>query len=250
MRMFLAIGILALSLAPLRAEDTGDRTTTPIADALDWYSLWFGSGPGSPGSPATQTCRGELRGSSYSFRCDPLSVVVAAVRNEAGHCSITSMRPSVGAEDGVRVQTLDHLVPPGVPRRKGAAPEKCGELPVKEGRFDITVTPHPRPVNSTLTRAAREAAIAYSKKSGDRGCLLRFPNVKTGDPFFHVYEECQGTLDQIWEFTIEDGRVADYAHWFYNRKRGFPKGVEWRRDRPDLWFEVSRPEERSPASRK
>lgn len=155
------------------------------------------------------------------------------------------MRPSISPDDGSRVLTLERLVPPGVPRRKGGAPQACGELPLREGSFQLVITPRPRLVNSALTMAARGAALAYGKaSSGSRPCLLRFPNVKTGDPFFHVYVDCHGVLDTIWEFTIQEGRVADSAHWYYSRKRGFPPGVEWRRDQPDLWFSVSRPEER------
>lgn len=246
MRVLLVITILVINLVPLRADDVGNRTTTPVADALDWYSVWFGSNPGT--TPVAQTCRGELRESSYSFRCDPLSVVVAVVVNAGGHCSITSMRPSGSPDDGLRVQTLEHLVPPGVPRKKGGVPQDCGELPVRDGNFEIAVTPHSRPVNSTLTSAARDAALAYNKRSGDQSCLLRFPNAKTGDPFFHVYEECRGVLDDIWEFTIQDGHVADYAHWYYDRRRGYPTGVESRRKETDLWSGVSRPEERKAAA--
>lgn len=159
------------------------------------------------------------------------------------------MRPSIGSDDGLRVQTLEHLVPPGVPRKKGGSPQDCGELPVKDGSFEIAVTPHSRPVNGTLTGAARDTALAYNKRSGDLSCLLRLPNVKTGDPFFHVYVECQEVLDTIWEFKIEDGDVANYAHWYYDRKRGFPNGVGWRRNQPDLWSGVSRPEERNQVPR-
>jgi hypothetical protein len=247
MRVLLAIMTLGLSLVPLRADDVGNRTTTPVADALDWYSVWFGSNPGT--TPGAQTCRGELRGSLYSIRCDPLSVAVAVVVNERGHCSITSMRPSISPDDGLRVQTLEHLVPPGVPRKKGGEPQDCGDLPLKEGRFQLVITPRSRPVNSALTTAARDAALAYSKASGGRPCLLRSPNIRTGDPFFHIYVECQEVLDTIWEFRIEDGQVADSAHWYYSRKRAFPSGFEWRRNQADLWSGVSRPEERKAAAR-
>jgi len=246
MRFPLVTAVLCLSLAPLRATDT-NQATTPVADALDWYSVWFGSNP--DGTPGPQTCRGEFRGPSYSFRCDPLSVVVGVTANEEGRCSIAFMRPSVGPGDGLRVQTLEQLVAPGVPRRKGAAPQYCGELPVKEGTFQIVVAPHPRSVNGVLTNAARSAALAYNKAAGDRPCLLRFPNVKTGDPFVHVYQECQGVLDVIWHFPISDGQVADSADFYYSPKRGLPPGVEGRRNRADLWFAVSRPEERNRAGR-
>jgi hypothetical protein len=246
MRFLLGTAILCLSLALLRAADT-NQATTPVAGALDWYSVWFGSSPDS--TPGPQTCRGEFRGHYYSFRCDPLSVVLGAAANEEGRCSITFMRPSVGPEDGLRVQSLERLVPPGIPRRKRAAPQHCGELPLKAGSFEIVVTPHPRPVSSVLTNAARDMALAYNKASSDRPCLLRFPNVKAGDPFVHVYQECQGVLDVIWQFPISDGQVADSADFYYSPKRGLPPGVEWRRNRADLWFGVSRPEERNRAAR-
>jgi hypothetical protein len=245
MRVLLAITILGLNLVPLRADDVGNQTTTPIGDALDWYSVWFGSGSGT--IPGTQACRGERRGNAYSFRCDPLSVVVTVIVKEGGHCPITSMRPSISSDDGLRVQTLEHLVPPSVPRKKGGTPQECGELPLKEGSFQLVITPGSRPVSGALTIAARDVALAYSKASGGRPCLLRFPNVKTGDPFFHVYVECQEVLDTIWEFRIEDGQAVDSAHWYYSRKRGFPNGFEWRRNQTDLWSGVSRPEERKVA---
>jgi len=71
----LMIAVLGFTLAPLRADDAGNRTTTPVADALDWYSVWEAS---NPGTPTIQTCRGELRANRFSFRCDPLGMVVGA----------------------------------------------------------------------------------------------------------------------------------------------------------------------------
>src|SRR5205085_11090237 len=94
-------------------------------------------------------------------------------------------------------------------------------------------------------KTARDAALAYNKRGGDRPCVLRFPIIKTGDPFFHVYQECQGALDSVWEFTIRSGQVADFPHWTYDRPhRNLPSGSTWRRRRKDLWLGVSRPEER------
>lgn len=214
----------------------GVGASTPIAGALDWYSVWWSSSPNTPG---TQTCRGELRGNLYSFRCDPLAVVVAVVVDDSGHCSIVSMSPSISEEDGLRVQTLAHLVPPR--NSKPAQPRDCGELPLKDGSFELAIPPRSRKVNNALTIDARNAALRYTKQGGDDGCLLRFPDVKTGDPFFHVYEECQGALNAVWEFTIKNGKVSDFPHWSYTRRRGgFPAGAEWREGRMDLWLGVSR----------
>jgi hypothetical protein len=142
MRIASMFTVFALAVVSLTADDSGNRTTIPVADAVEWYSVWFGSNPGA--TPGPQTCRGELRGPSNTFRCDPLSVVVAAVVDEGGHCSITSMRPSVSPDDGLRVHSLEQLVPPGVPRRKGGVPQDCGEMPLQERTFQLVITPHSR----------------------------------------------------------------------------------------------------------
>jgi hypothetical protein len=170
------------------------------------------------------------------------------VADDSGHCSIVSMRPSISPDDGLHVQMLAHLVQPR--NSKPAAPQDCGELPLRDGSFELAIKPRSRQVNSALSSSARNAALAYNKRGGYGLCLLRFPNVKTGDPFFHVYEECQGTLSAVWEFTIKAGQVADFPHWSSSRKRGdLPTGIEWRRTQTDLWFGISRPEERPPAAR-
>lgn len=233
MRAFVLIVILGCTPGPLPAADASDRTTTPVADALGWYSVWWGLNPSTPG---VQTCRGELRENLYRFRCDPLSVVVDGVVDDSGHCSIVFMRASSNPEDGLRAQTFAHVTPPR--RNKLAQPGDCGELPRNDGVFELAITPRSRQVNSVLTSDAHNAALAYNSHGGDRLCLLRFPNVKTGDPFFHVYEECQGVLDIVLEFRIRNGRVADFPHWHYSRRQGgLPTGWQWRRNRSELWFD-------------
>ena len=208
MRMLLLIAIVGLTLPPLGADDADNRT--PLADALDWYSVWWGS---APNTPVVQTCRGEVRTNLYRFRCDPLSVIVDAVVDDSGHCSIVSMRPSISSDDGLRVQTLAHPVPPR--NRKPAPPLDCGELPLNDGIIQLTIVPRGRQVNNGLTSSARDAALYYNQQGGEGHCSLRLPNVKTGDPFFHVYEECQGVLHAVWEFTVQRGRVAEFPHWSY-----------------------------------
>jgi hypothetical protein len=253
----LMIAVLGFTLAPLRADDAENRTTTPVADALDWYSLW----QTNAAMPSVQTCRGEHRESQYSFRCDPLGVVVSVSVGDTGYCSIAGMRPSFGPSAGLRVlkgpfptprfpvSTGVLAEPSGTGTTKPADPRDCGELPLKEGTFEIAVTVRSRQVNKVLSVSARDAALKYFQLADIPPCLLRFPNVKTGDPFFHVYEECQGVLEAVWEFTIEDGQVADFAQWTYTPKRtGLPAGAELRRNRPELWFGVSRPEERAPTA--
>lgn len=245
--MLVLVLITAFGLA-LSADAQNTDNASLVADAVDWYSTWWSLAP--PGGATMQTCRGELKGTLYRFRCDPLSTVVDVVTDSGGHCSIISMRPAISADDGLRVQTLENLVPSGVPRRKGATPQDCGELPVKDGTFELKIMPHARPVSDTLSNNARSAALHYNTQGGDDLCLLRFPKVKTGDPFFHVYEECQGALTAVWEFTINRGQVTDFPHWSYTRRKGdLPPGVDWRRDSSELWFAISRLEDRKDAKR-
>lgn len=232
--------VLAVVFAPLWAGNFEVGATTPVADALNWYSVWWSS---KPLESNTQSCRGELRGGLYRLRCDPLAVVVDLAVDDAGYCSIISIRPSMSSTDGLRVQTLEHLVQPR--HRNSAQSHDCGELPLKDGRFEILVTPRSRQVDKGLTSDARDAVLRYSKHGGENGCLLRLPNVQSGDPFFHVYEECQGALASVWEFTNRSGKVADFPHWTYTRRRGgLPVGAETRRSRKDLWSGVSRPGDR------
>jgi hypothetical protein len=244
-RLILVAAMLTIAVAPLRSADAADGATTPVAEALDWYSVWWAS---SPNVPADQVCRGELKESLYAFRCDPLAVVFGVVVDESGVCRIVSIVPSISADDGLRVQALPHLF--ARRDRRPTQPRVCGELPLRDGSFEVTIAPRSRSVNKTLTLRARDAALRYNVQNGDRGCVLRFPNVKSRDPFCHVYEDCQGVVHAVWEFRITDGEVADFPHWSYTPSRGgLPVGIEWRENRADLWFDVSPPEERNQARR-
>jgi hypothetical protein len=226
-------------------ESRGDGAATPFADALDWYSLWSSE---SSNTQSVQNCRGERRGELYRFRCDPLAVVVTGVIDDNGRCSIRSMTEGLNIPDDVRVPRLDHIVPP-----RRIDPEElrdCGELPANEGGFEMSIAPRARRVNSDLTRDARAALLRHIMEGGYGGCVFLLPNVRTGDPFFHAYEQCADGLVAVFEFTIQRGKVVDFPHWTYTRRRGhFPAGWSWRMARPDFWSGMSRPEERNRESR-
>jgi hypothetical protein len=243
MRIPITILIAGLVALPLRPDDSPKRAATLVADTLDWYSTWFGL---DQNTLRRQTCRGEFRATLYTFRCDPLAVVVSAAFDDSGRCSIVSTRPSISPEDGLHVNTLSnlaHLTPP--PKTSVAPPRDCGELPTIEGAFELTLIPRSREVDDRLTKAARVVALAYVKRGGDRPCVLYFPKVRLGDPFVHVYEVCQGDLDEVMEFMIRNGRVDDFAHWSYDRPhKNLPPGAKRRLERRDLWSGVSHPEER------
>lgn len=226
-------------------DDIGKGKPSPVADALDWYSVWWGSGSTTT---SLQTCSGEFRSNIYSFRCDPLSVVVEVVKSEMGSFSIVAMRPAVSGEDGLRVHTLAHLFPPRPINTNH--PQRFGELPGKEGVFEITIMPRSRPVNSALTRSARLVALQLKSGIGDSSCGLRIPLVKLGDPFFHVYEECKEIIRSVWEFNVSDGQIERIPHWSYTEKRGgVPSGSELRRFQTDLWLGLESPSEQERKSK-
>lgn len=246
MRKFGKIALTIATFASLRPQSMAAENRTLVANALDWYSIWQGD---SHGEPMTQTCHGELRSGLFRFRCDPLSVVLDVSVDDRGRCLITFMRPARDPGDGLRVQTFVPPIPIGMrPRSGGELPPRkdtCGELPVQAGAFEIEVKPLVRQIDRVLSAKARGAAFAYNKSGGDSPCTLRLPKIRAGDPFFHVYEDCDGRIDNVWEFTIDDGEPSDFPHWSYSQeKHDLPAGSQRRSDDPDFWLEVSRPQQR------
>ncbi len=239
MRIKIIPQIVLLAAAAV-ADDLPQRPPMLVADALGWYSIWMTT---DGTHMARQACRGELRTGIYSFRCDPIGVVVSATADDFGRCLIGNLRPSVEPDDGLRVNLLPHLVLRG--RTTLPLPAKCGELPTSEGRFEFTVTPRLRNVDKPLTDAVRVAAIAFMRRARDWRAVLRLPAVRTGDPFAHVYCLYDGVLEAVMEFSIRSGQVADFPHFTYDvPHKNMPLGAERRLAEPGLWSGVSLPEER------
>lgn len=204
------------------------QSRSPIAQALDWYSVWHADNT-IPSS--AQTCQGELLDNNFEFRCDPMAVVVSGEFDESGRCSIIFMRRSVTPDDGLRLR-------PRIREVVQTPRQECGELPIESRHIRMSVTPQSRMPDPALSVRARDTAMKYFKRAGGSTCTLRFPIVKTGDPFVHVYEECRVTVSDVWEFRVHHGQMADFAHWTYSRgKKDLPAGVAERRKRMDLWFE-------------
>src|SRR5205085_2798468 len=134
----------------------GIWTSTLIADALDWYVHWNTLSSRAAG---TQTCRGEHRGTNYTFRCDPLAVVVQIMVTAAGDCAILAMSPSRSSADGLQANSFHNT---------SVQPHGCGELRLRDGPFALTIAPHARKMNNAVTKSARDAALAYNKRGGDR----------------------------------------------------------------------------------
>jgi hypothetical protein len=224
--LILASGILGM---PLEAQ-TSQRETSFVADALSWYSVWMRS---DPSAASTQVCRGEHRADAIFFRCDPLEAVVSVTVDKTGECEIINMSPKAFDSDGLTMRNFPHT--------GGAEPtplgSQCPELPDRQGPFEITVTMRPRKVNEELSAAAPETVSKYLEAVSSKSCRLWFPKIMVGDPFYHVYEECDGKVI-VSEFEIQAGRLAESAHWYYGESRGLPAGTEERLRRSDLWWRI------------
>jgi hypothetical protein len=224
-------GVLWLLVALACTADLVAREKTIVADAIEWYSIWWMS---ETRGPAMQTCRGEHRGNVYSLRCDPIGLVMNMEEDREGRCRAQFVGPSTSPSDGLRV------ISPASQKDgddRIALSRGCGEIPSTEGAFEFSLRPSARTPDRQLSLSVQRAAIRYFRESYAAKCLVRYPKVRSGDPFAHVYLECDGTLDSVWEFAIFGGKVSEFAHWTYTmRKGGFPAGAESRVRRPELWL--------------
>ncbi len=213
-----------LILLWLAAVTAHGQSRTLIADALDWYAIWGGPKEIEQGP---QACKGSHKGSRYALKCDPMSVLISLTVDDAGRCSITNMSAISSHEGPFHVDAFEPARPP----------QACGELPSKNGDFQMTIVPLPRPVDESLSARAHSAAKKYFELGMTRGCALHYPEVKQGDPFFHLYEVCSATVKTISEFTIRSGEPSGFPHWTYmTEKHDLTVDAGWRLKKPDLWL--------------
>jgi hypothetical protein len=230
MRRFVGIVLAVILVAPLRAQKA---SATMVADALDWYSVWWGADTNEMG---TQNCSGELRGRFYAFRCDPLAAMVFVDVDDSGSCTVRTIFTAPSPEEEVKV-----FAPTRPVGEKAVEPQDCGELPLRQGSLEFKVTPRARPVDNLLTARARDAALAYGNGGGGMpGCVMRFPKVKAGDPFVHVYVQCGGLLDGILEFPIRHGQPGNSPSFIFNITGSIPAGIERLWDDESLWLGFSK----------
>jgi hypothetical protein len=255
--MFDSVLTLFLFVGAFPTPQSSVPSQTVLADALDWYSVWFAPMK-KPLDP--QTCQGELLDSKAIVRCDPLNAVIRIESNESGPCVITYVDPGISPEDGTR------LLQPSLPQRRGGntspkpevtfigpdgtakpfelslnpsslPPVDCYELPKNQRFLRFVLTPRARSFDEQLSARAREAVLSFAKQGGANSCTFRYPRVKSGDPFIHVYEECADKLEEIIEFRVNGRQVLDHPYRFYDAPfRTVPAGVEWRVKAPELWF--------------
>jgi hypothetical protein len=187
---------------------------TMLGDAIGWYQLWLAPAV----TPAEkQTCRGMLDGGVWTLQCNPIGAVVSGEIGESGECTITNIHHRVFPAEGLTMY--------GFHGRPTTQPHQCPELPSRDGRFQVTLVPSRREYDEELTLSARDTAIASFRNQQFGQCRIYFPRVKRGDPFFHVYKACNGAVDEVYEFTIQDGRPATFAHWTYSATgKSIPRG--------------------------
>ena len=233
MNIFIAaFGIFGI-LAPLVQAEPNHGL---IAAALGWYANW---GTAGRANLLGQTCRGERGNGTYVFRCDPLSVVVSAVINQYGNCSITNMRPAIFPKDGLHVPTTVGAV------EKNTA--TCDGIAAKDGRVEFIVEPVVNAIDPSLTSKGRDAASKFIVGSDGDFCELRYPFVRSGDPFFDLYEACDGIVTRVWEFALHHNEADEFPQWTYEAsKHDLPVGAQKRWERRDIWAGALRSNIRSP----
>ncbi len=199
-----------------------------ISSALSWYSVWQHDSGTSP----IQTCQGERRGKSLHIACTPLYVGVMAFLERGGECSISAM---LAVESEISFLSSNAL-PKG---DDDDQPFQCGEMSGVNGKMSGVVRLPERRPDEALTRQARDLGVTYFRRGAMPKCTYYFPFVAKGDPFFHVYQVCNGILDSIWEFPIRQGRPENYAHWTYTMPRdGVPAAYLKRIANKKLWVSV------------
>ena len=219
---------VSVSSAAAGAEASGTWS-----GALSWYLSWNTKSPVGP----DQTCSGRILGSSIvEFNCQGELIIIEVVPAEDRRCSVLFIRGSYRDEvykSGTRVQTSPLEL-------------RCGgpEVPIQLSAIQVTKSTDGW--SRQLSEAAMQSAEAYFNRMSTNGCTLHFPKVNPDDPFAHVYRECQGKVDSIWEFPIKAGRVATYSHWTYTAARGnLPAFSEERlRDR-SYWFHTAVEQDKS-----
>ncbi len=246
--MRIAIITFALS-AVLYAQTPADTRAATIPSALAWFSVWQST---ESGRAKTQECKGQVKGTRYSVRCDPLGVIFGGDTDGTGHCSVLSMRPVVAPDDLAYVPTggigayhppdptvtpvpLVLLVGPPSPPPIG----DCPELGKGDAMVHFKMPPAIRGFSTELTATVARVAAATGLGPAS-GCILRYPKVRAGDPLADVYEVCAGVVKYVYEFRITGGKVADYPFWTYMiEKKDLPAGSEKRLANPELWSGTS-----------
>lgn len=226
MTSYLKIVILFLcsfcGLAPAIQAAVQADALTMIRSALQWYQEWMTDETTSE----AQSCTGIYSENALHLSCLPLDVVLTVKVNRDGSCFIRLMRQGAGMPNPVSANVQNRPLPRSLRR--------CVGLPKTGAEFPMEFSPASRSTNLPLSLSARAAATRYLRHFPTE-CSGRFPLIRDGDPFFHVYVQCNGVLQYILEFRISNGIPEDFSHWDYPAKV-FPQGYRKRLETKSLWL--------------
>lgn len=217
-----------LSISPFSTAQTKSRAFWD--NALAWFLFWNTS---EPVTNAGAACQASIVGrEKVQFDCAE-EIVVAEIGFIGADCVIRFMRRAFSDEVSTQAEPIADQE---LSRMNG-----CIGQTANTRTFRATVRIRPsQGWNGHLSQDARDKAISYSKRTGLNGCTLHIPKIYSGDPFFHVYRVCSGTIDSVWEFPIVGEIAATYAHWTYTRQReNLPPGAVRRLQNTSLWFASS-----------
>lgn len=229
--------VLALVLfsPPLWAQTSGRDSILPAY--LSWYARWKTEGT----LALSQRCDAVRVGDLTTVVCVPPGIRIDLEVRRDGECrplAIQATKRPVSAAAHDLSQATD------LTRHQGG--KDCLGLEAGGAR-SLSVEAASSSVDSKLSASARDIAARWLISAGDlstkgNDCLIYFPMVRRGEPFYHVHAACNGEVGTIWEFQFESDGVMPFPHWtYYADAGGVPPGAQKRVRSRLYWLEVVRP---------
>ena len=228
-----------LALQLVLACEAATRPDEFLASVLDWYQQWHDVSEASK----HQTCTATRIKERILAVCSPAQIRIDIALDAEGRCNVTAFHRTARSLEEERAESMRLFGAGAEPATRNS---NC--LGLQNGsRQTFGVTLEERLVDPPLGIVVGEAALKWLEGSGwltapgNQSCRVYFPVAKVGDPMFHVYAQCHGQIEAIWEFQATASGVADFPHWTYSAGRGIPRGALERVKQRDLWTLVLSP---------
>jgi hypothetical protein len=212
---------MSLKLATAPAAEGLPINETLVKHALRWFNVWVSPLPLQPGS--VLKCKGKQAPDYVFVYCDPGHVTVG--RHLAGEAGMgTRVLTALTYEENVRNRTFNGL---------GDWPKSTRQVAFTINSEEVLAQPSK---DAELTKQFYERTRGVMLRPGPlSGAMVLFPWVSRGDPQYHVYIVRKGKVNSIWEYTVINHSVTDYANFVYYR----PLVVAQRNLRdPSLWYRI------------
>jgi len=219
----LGVGLVLYALASAK-----DSEPMPVASALGWFSRWVDDEEGSVGRATVQNCAGQYRNGKILLVCQPLNVEIKVLVGVHGECHIIGISRHIRSSDTFTFYKRDEAY---------GEKHRCDGIPQYEGEFTTTVAIAHGSFNEDLSQQARRGALEYLRHWTEPGCKALFPKVHGGDPAYHVYISCGGTLHSIEEFEISNGLPVGVSRGYVSFQRRRPSRRQVLRFKsPSIWW--------------